>query len=348
MVIELQVLLQQLYEGKELSSQDSEILFTAIVNGELSQISMATTLIALKVRGETIGEITGAALAMRNAAKPFPRPELNQGIVDIVGTGGDKYDTINISTTATFVAAAAGAKVAKHGNRSVSSQAGSSDLLTQFGINLAMSPKNSATCLEQYGLCFLHAPHYHLGVKHAVPVRQALNTRTIFNILGPLINPAKPDYMLLGVYSPDLLVPIAETLADLGVKRAMVVHGSGLDEVAIHDTTYVVELKDKRLQRYKLTPENFGIKPSDISLIQGGTPQDNAGISKAILQGKGTSAQNNAVAVNAGCALYLSGITPCIKTGTDMALDIIQTGKAWSLLNQIATFSEANTVLSGN
>ena len=252
----IQTLLDILYQGNSLSREQTAELFGALIRGEMSETAMAGMLVALKMRGETIDEISGAADAMRAAAKYFPCPEfntaqannqtqanrtLNNGIIDIVGTGGDGFNTINISTTAAFVAAAAGAKVAKHGNRSVSSKSGSSDLLAQFGIDLTMSPDTASRCLEALNLCFLFAPHYHGGVKHAVPVRQALKTRTLFNVLGPLINPARPEFMLLGVYSPELVLPIAKVLKALGTKRAMVVHGSGLDEVALHGNTQVAE-----------------------------------------------------------------------------------------------------------
>ncbi|MGI2259381.1 anthranilate phosphoribosyltransferase [Shewanella sp. GXUN23E] len=336
-----QRLLEQLFQGQSLSRGDSQALFTSLVQGEMTQANMAAMLIALKVRGETIDEITGAASALRHAAKPFPKPAGIGGVIDIVGTGGDGFNTINISTTASFVAAAAGAKVAKHGNRSVSSKSGSSDLLARFGIDLTMSPEAAAGCLEQLGLCFLFAPHYHAGVKHAVPVRQELKTRTLFNILGPLINPASPDFMLLGVYSQSLLMPIAETLSALGVKRAMVVHGSGLDEIALHGDTSVVELNDGKLTAYTLSPADFGVQGATIAQLEGGEPERNAEITRAILQGRGQTAHRDAVAINAGAALYLSGLAPCLKTGTEQALAVLQSGKGWTLLQQLANAGNA-------
>ncbi|MCF1437271.1 MAG: anthranilate phosphoribosyltransferase, partial [Shewanella sp.] len=212
----------------------------------------------------------------------------------------------------------------------------SSDLLARFGIDLTMPPQSAAACLEQLGLCFLFAPHYHAGVKHAVPVRQQLKTRTLFNILGPLINPASPDFMLLGVYSQSLLMPIAQTLKALGVKRAMVVHGSGLDEIALHGDTSVVELKDGALKEYTLTPADFGVQGATIAELEGGEPEQNAEITRAILQGHGLPAHRDAVAINTGAALYLSGLAPCLKTGTAQALTILESGKGWTLLQQLA------------
>lgn len=338
----IQPLLDLLYQGKSLSREQTFEIFSALIRGEMSEATMAGMLVALKIRGETIDEISGAADAMRAAAKTFPYSNgdsLSNGIVDIVGTGGDGFNTINISTTAAFVAAAAGAKVAKHGNRSVSSKSGSSDLLAQFGIDLTMSPDTASRCLDALNLCFLFAPHYHGGVKHAGPVRQALKTRTLFNVLGPLINPARPEFMLLGVYSPELVLPIAKVLKALGTKRAMVVHGSGLDEIALHGNTQVAELKDGDIIEYQLTPADLGVPLAQITDLEGGEPAKNALITEAILQGRGTDAHTNAVAINAGCALYVCGIADSVKAGTLLALATIQSGKAFELLSQLAKVS---------
>lgn len=338
----IQPLLDVLYQGQSLSREQAFEIFSALIRGEMSEATMAGMLVALKMRGETIDEISGAADAMRAAAKTFPYSNgdnLSNGIVDIVGTGGDGFNTINISTTAAFVAAAAGAKVAKHGNRSVSSKSGSSDLLAQFGIDLTMSPDTASRCLDALNLCFLFAPHYHGGVKHAGPVRQALKTRTLFNVLGPLINPARPEFMLLGVYSPELVLPIAKVLKALGTKRAMVVHGSGLDEVALHGNTQVAELKDGDIIEYQLTPADLGVPLAQISDLEGGEPAQNALITEAILKGCGTDAHTNAVAINAGCALYVCGIADSVKAGTLLAIATIQSGKAFELLSQLAKVS---------
>ncbi|MEZ9142635.1 anthranilate phosphoribosyltransferase [Shewanella sp. 10N.286.52.E4] len=339
---QLQPLLDSLYQGNALTRAQSATLFSAIVAGEMDPVAMAGMLVALKMRGETIEEITGAADALRQAAKPFPRSpqSLATGVVDIVGTGGDGHNTINISTTASFVAAAAGAKVAKHGNRGVSSKSGASDVLSHCGIALDMSPEAASQCIEDFGLCFLFAPHYHAGVRHAVPVRQALKTRTIFNILGPLINPAKPEAMLLGVYSPKLIAPIVNVLNALGVKRAMVVYGSGLDEVALHGETQVAELNDGNIRFYKLTPQELGVEPADISALEGGEPSDNALITQAILKGEGKPAHRDAVAINAGCALYVSGVCDTVQQGTKLALDTINSGKAFDVLTKLADASQ--------
>ena len=339
---QLQPLLDKLYTGQSATRAEAKSLVGAIIQGEMSQVAMAGMLIAMKMRGETIDEISGAADALRAAAKPFPSPSdatRAQGIVDIVGTGGDGHNTINISTTAAFVAAAAGAKVAKHGNRSVSSKSGSSDLLAQFGIDLTMAPETARDCLDEFGLCFLFAPHYHGGVRHAVPVRQALKTRTLFNVLGPLINPSHPDFILLGVYSSELVKPIAEVLKALGMKRAMVVHGSGLDEVAIHGDTLVCELVDGEIRQYQITPDELGITQAQLKDLEGGTPEQNATFTRAILQGQGQTAHSHAVAANAGCALYISGVCDSVKSGTALALKTLASGRAYGLLEQLASAS---------
>ncbi|MCL1041412.1 MULTISPECIES: anthranilate phosphoribosyltransferase [Shewanella] len=342
---ERQPILDRLYQGHAISREDTKILFGDIVQGEMDPVTMAGMLVAMKMRGETIDEISGAADALLQAAKPFPTPSDTtraQGVVDIVGTGGDGHNTINISTTSAFVAAAAGAKVAKHGNRSVSSKSGSSDLLAQFGIDLTMAPEIARDCLDDLGLCFLFAPHYHGGVRHAVPVRQALKTRTLFNVLGPLINPARPDYMLLGVYDEKLVRPICDVLKALDVKRAMVVHGSGLDEVAIHGDTLVCELQQGTIREYRLTPEQLGLHQTSIEALCGGDPQENAEITRAILQGNGKLAHTEAVAANAGCALYVAGLSDTPAQGVALALEILKHGKAYSLLEQLASASQGN------
>lgn len=331
-------LLAQLIAGDNLSRQQSAFLFGQVVAGEVTEAQLAAAVTALKIKGETIDEIAGAADALRAAATEFPRPDGD--LLDIVGTGGDGANTINISTTATFVAAAAGAKVAKHGSRSVSSKSGASDMLSQFGINLTMSPEQSAQCLEQLGVTFLFAPHYHAGMRHAAPVRQQLKTRTLFNILGPLINPARPNQMLLGVYDAELIRPIAEVLRSLDVERALVVHGLGLDELAVHGDSQVIELKDGELIERHYSPADLGVDKFELKALEGGEPEYNMAVSRELLGGGGTDAQRAAVAVNAGAGLYLAGKTDTISAGTQLALDTMSSGKALTLINQFAEASQ--------
>ncbi|MBD0786875.1 anthranilate phosphoribosyltransferase [Vibrio sp. Y2-5] len=329
----MQNIINKLYEQQSLSQSESQELFDHIIRGEMDPILMSAVLTALKIKGETPDEIAGAAKALLANANPFPRPDYD--FADIVGTGGDGSNTINISTTSAFVAAACGVKVAKHGNRGVSSKSGSSDLLDSFGINLAMSAENTRKALDDLGVAFLFAPQYHGGVRHAMPVRQTMKTRTIFNILGPLINPARPNIELMGVYSLDLVRPIAETMLQMGLKRAAVVHGSGLDEVAVHGETHVAEIKDGKIVEYTLTPQDFGLETYPLEAIKGGEPEENRAIITDILNGKGTPAQLAAVAVNVALLLRLFGKED-LKANAAQAIDVMNSGKAYELVQQLA------------
>ncbi|MGO1296414.1 MAG: anthranilate phosphoribosyltransferase [Vibrio sp.] len=329
----MQKIIEKLYQQHALSELESQTLFDHIIRGELDAISMSAALTALKIKGETPSEITGAVKALQDNASAFPRPDYD--FADIVGTGGDGANTINISTTSAFVAAACGVKVAKHGNRSVSSRSGSSDLLEAFGINLTMPAEESRRALDELGVTFLFAPQYHGGFRHAVPVRQALKTRTIFNILGPLINPARPNIELMGVYSQTLIRPIAETMVQMGMKRAAVVHGAGLDEVAIHGTTHVAEIREGRIEEYTLEPEDFGLPRYTLEDIQGGSPEDNQILSHAILTGKGKPAHNAAVAANVALLLKLFGHED-LQQNVRQAQDVMASGEAYQLLQQLA------------
>ncbi|CZF86582.1 anthranilate phosphoribosyltransferase [Grimontia marina] len=332
----MEAIINKLYDQTSLSQEESHQLFDTIIKGELDPILLSAVLTALKIKGETPEEIAGAASALTENANPFPTPDYD--FADIVGTGGDGANTINISTTAAFVAAACGVKIAKHGNRGVSSKSGSSDLLAAFGIDLAMSPETARGALDDLGVCFLFAPQYHSGVRHAMPVRQTMKTRTIFNLLGPLINPAKPTLELMGVYDKALVRPIAETMLNLNMKRAAVVHGSGLDEVAIHGETTVAEIKDGVITEYTLTPEDFGVQTYPLESIKGGTPEENREIISQILQGKGTDAQQSAVAVNVALLLRLFGQED-LKANTQKALDVMNSGKPFELVQQLASRS---------
>ncbi|MGF1762747.1 anthranilate phosphoribosyltransferase [Aliivibrio kagoshimensis] len=323
----------KLYQSLSLTKEESHTLFDTIIKGELDPVLLGSALTALKLKGETPEEIAGAATALRENAKPFPRPDYD--FADIVGTGGDGADTINISTTAAFVASACGVKVAKHGNRSVSSKSGSSDLLAAFGINLAMSPEAARAALDDLNLCFLFAPEYHSGFKHAGPVRQTMKTRTIFNVLGPLINPARPNIELMGVYDKALVRPIAEAMANMGMKRAAVVHGSGLDEVAIHGETTVAEIIEGNITEYTLTPADFGLETYPLTAIKGGDPEENRTIIENILTGKGSDAQVGAVAVNVALLLKLFG-NEDLKANTQQAIDVMNSGQAFERLKQLA------------
>lgn len=330
-------ILEQLIAGHDLSPIDANEFFTQVVQGEVEPALMAAVLTALKIKGETPQEIAGAALAIRNAATAFP--EIDGPLVDCVGTGGDGANTINISTTAAIVAAACGLNVAKHGNRSVSSKSGSADLLEAFGVNLTMEPETAAECISQSGLCFLFAPKYHSGFRHAAPVRQALGVRTLFNILGPLVNPAKPSVMLLGVYTPELLMPMAKALQLTGVKRAWVVHGSGLDEVAVHGETQIVEIDGDTLTKRDVIPADFGLETHTLESIKGGEPSENAGYSMAILQGQGQQAHKDAVIINTAALLYLSGVASNLRDASDKVKQVLASGQAAKTLAKMVEVS---------
>lgn len=326
-------IINKLYDQLDLTQEESQSLFDTIIKGELDPILMSAALTALKIKGETPDEIAGAAKALLANANPFPRPDYD--FADIVGTGGDGANTINISTTAAFVAAACGLKVAKHGNRGVSSKSGSSDLLDSFGIDLAMSAEDTRSAVDEIGVAFLFAPQYHGGVRHAMPVRQTMKTRTIFNILGPLINPARPNIELMGVYDAKLVRPIAETMLQMGMKRAAVVHGSGLDEVAIHGETLVAEIQDGKITEYTLTPADFGLESYPLETIKGGEPEENRAIITNMLTGKGTDAQLGAVAVNVALLMKLFGHED-LKGNAAQAIDAMNSGKAYELVQKLA------------
>ena len=336
--------LNTLVGGDSLTQQQSHDVFEQVINGYVAPERLAAILTALKMKGETPAEIAGAAIAIRANASHFPSQPA--AVADCVGTGGDGANTINISTTAALLAAACGLKMAKHGNRSVSSMSGSADLLEAFGVNLTMSPEVANECLAQANICFLYAPAYHTGFKHAAPVRKAMAIRTLFNILGPLVNPAKPDIMLLGVYIPELITPMAQALLLTGVKHAWVVHGSGLDEIALHGKTQVTEISNGQLIKKEITPIDFGLNNYTLADIKGGTPQENAEMVKAILAGKGQEAHNSAVIINCAALLYLhreqlNGQADTLLLAAQHASKVLSSGVAAKTLANLVRLSNS-------
>ncbi|MCR5183182.1 MAG: anthranilate phosphoribosyltransferase [Opitutales bacterium] len=327
-------ILNRLYKGENLSKEQSSELFNEIISGNVDATSLAGALVALKMKGETPEEISGAADALLLHAKKFPRPDYPFG--EIVGTGGDGVGTINISSTSALLAASMGVKIAKHGNRSVSSKTGSSDLLKALGIATDLSPEAARESLDRHNFCFMRAPLYHSGMRFAMPVRQSLKTRTIFNVLGPLINPAHPTFALVGVYAPSLLMPIAESLKRLGYRRAMVVYGAGLDEMAIHGETQVAELLENgEIRDYAFQPEDFGLKTFALETVLGGNPEENRVISEKILKGKGSDAQNAVIALNTGALLYLNGTAGTLAEGVARVREHILSGNAWDFVQKM-------------
>lgn len=329
----IQPIINKLYLGQTLTQDESKILFNLIIQGKIEPTVLATAVISMKVRGERPDEIAGAAQALLENADSFDIPDYE--FTDIVGTGGDGTNSINISTASAFVAAALGYKVAKHGNRGVSSKSGSSDVLSALGIKLNMPAEASRKALDELGVCFLFAQQYHSGFRHAAPVRQQLKTRTIFNVLGPLINPSRPKRILLGVYHPDLIKPIAETLKMLAYTHAYVVHGSGMDEVAIHGETQVAEVRNGEIRYFTLMPQDFGLKQYTLKDIEGGTPEMNRDMLIAILQGHGKPAHEAAIAANVAMLMSLFGQSD-LKQNAQQAIDMMHSGKAYTLLQQLA------------
>lgn len=329
--------LHQLLAGQSLSQAQSAEFFSAVACGEVDPVILSAVLIALKLKGETADEIAGAALAFRSAAMPCPQPDFDS--IDCCGTGGDGSNTINISTTAALVAAEFGLKVAKHGNRSVSSQSGSADLLEQLGVCITMSPQLASQALAQTGVTFLFAPQYHPGIRHAMPVRTALKTRTLFNLLGPLLNPLAPKYQLLGVYDPELCPVMAQALLQLGVKRAWVVHGAGCDEIALHGITQVTEVRDGKLHQFSLSASDFGLPPIALAELAGGLPAANAAASSAILTGGAPFAHQAAIAANVAAMRKIMGHGEDLAALTAEVLHYLQQQPSGRTLQQLSEIS---------
>jgi anthranilate phosphoribosyltransferase len=323
--------LPRLLAGEDLSAEDSQHLFERLVLGRLEPGEIGGMLIALRMKGETPEEMIGAAQALLAAATPFERPD---GLfADCCGTGGDGSGTINVSTAAGLVAAAAGLKVAKHGNRSVSSRCGSADVLEALGAKIELEPARARAVLDTAGFTFLFAPAFHSGMRHAAVVRRQLSVRTVMNLLGPCVNPARPPVQLLGVADARMLRRIAQVLAALGVSQALVVHGSGLDEVALHAETRAIRLANGELEELVLTPEEAGFERMPLNALEGGDPADNAARLRALLEGKGQVAEQQAVALNAGALLWTAGLAPGFAEGTAQALELLGSGAAGRTLD---------------
>ena len=328
-------LLEKLFNHQPLDKAESTFFFTQVMQGKMPNEQLAGALIALKMRGETIDEISGAVTAALENAAPFPTPDY--AFADIVGTGGDGHNTINISTASAIVAATMGYKVAKHGSRSVSSKTGASDVLSELGINIQVPAETARKALDEIGICFLFAPLYHAGFKYAIPVRQALKTRTLFNILGPLVNPAHAKRQLLGVYSPEILKIYAETVKALNHEHTIVVYGAGLDEVAVHGETQVAEIENGDIRYYSVIPEDFGVSRYPIEALKGGEPAENAEKIRALLQGKGEAAHIDAIAVNVAMLMRTFG-EPDLKANVAKVKAVLASRKAFETLNKLASY----------
>lgn len=332
----IQKAIHDVIEGQDLSFQSAKDVMNEIMSGETTEAQIAAFLTGLRMKGETIDEITACATVMREKALKL---EADFPVIDIVGTGGDEAGTFNISTTSAFVVAAGGVPVAKHGNRSVSSKSGAADVLENLGVNLNLSSSQSEEVLRKTKMCFMFAQAYHASMKYAGPVRKEMGVRTIFNILGPLANPAGATMQLLGVYDPNLVEPLAQVLSNLGVTRGVVVCGEdGLDEATLTGVTHVCEIRFGKLTIYDITPEEFGLCRCTLPELLGGDPKENAVITRDILSGALKGPKRDIVILNSALSLYL-GIDDCtIQDCIQTATDLIDSGKA---LNQLNAFIKA-------
>lgn len=340
-VMKPQEALARIAERREILHDEMLSLMRQIMRGELSPALISAIVFGLRVKGETIGEIAAAAQVLREFASPLEVGGLDN-LVDTCGTGGDSANTFNISTTAAFVAAAAGARVAKHGGRSVSSRSGSADVLEALGINLDRTPREIAEDIAEIGLGFMFAPNFHSAMKHAAPVRRELGIRTLFNILGPLTNPAGAKNQLLGVFHPDLTRPLAHVLQRLGSRHVMVVHGgsgnAGLDEITVAGETCVSELRDGEVSEYRIKPEDFGLKSAPIETIQVREPLESRQMMRAVLDNRPGPALD-VVLLNAGAAIYVGGVAESLQEGVERARMTIESGAAEAKLREAVTFS---------
>lgn len=327
----------------DLTYDEAYTVMKEIMTGQTTPTQNAAFLAALSTkstRAETIDEISGCAVAMREQATPVPHPGLK--VLEIVGTGGDGAHTFNISTTSAFVIAAAGVKVAKHGNRAASSLSGTADCQEALGANIHQDPDKARQMLEKVGMCFLFAQQYHSAMKYVGPIRRELGFRTVFNILGPITNPANPDYFLLGVYDEYLVEPVAKVLDKMGVRRALVVYGQDrLDEVSPSAPTTVCELRDGYYRTTQISPEDFGLERGKKEDLVGGTPQENAEITKGILTGKIQGTKRNAVLLNSGLALYAAGAAETMQDGVSKAAEMIDSGAALRKMEEYIRESNA-------
>lgn len=324
---------------EDLTYDEAYAVMNEIMSGETSPTQNAAFLSALSTksaRAETTDEIAGCAAAMREHAT---RVDTGMDILEIVGTGGDNAGSFNISTTSALVAAAGGVKVAKHGNRAASSQCGTADCLEALGVNIEQEPEKCIELLKEVGMCFFFAQKYHTSMKYVGAIRKELGFRTVFNILGPLTNPARPNRQLLGVYDEYLVIPLAQVLVSLGINRGMVVYGQDkLDEISLSAPTTVCEIKDGWYKSYVIRPEDFGLTTCDKNDLKGGTPQENAAMTRAILSGE-KGPKRDAVLLNAGASLYLCEKAASMEEGVRLAAELIDSGKATQTLENMIEVS---------
>ena len=322
----------KLSKKEDLTYQEAETVMDEIMSGQATPVQMSSYLTALSMKGETIDEITASAAGMRAHCIKLLH---DLDMLEIVGTGGDGANSFNISTTSSLVIAAGGVPVAKHGNRAASSKSGAADVLEARGVNITIPPEKSAELLKKINICFLFAQNYHIAMKYVAPIRKELGIRTVFNILGPLSNPAGANMELMGVFDQALVEPLAQVMAKLGVIRGMVVFGQDkLDEISMSAPTSVCEIRDGWFQSYEITPEQFGYTRCSKEDLVGGTPAENAEITRAILKGEERGSKRQAVCLNAGAALYIAGKAESMEAGVRMAEELIDSGAALKKLEE--------------
>lgn len=322
----------KLSKKQDLAYAEAEAVMDEIMSGQATPVQMSAYLTALSLKGETIDEITASAAGMRAHCIKLLH---NLDVLEIVGTGGDGSNSFNISTTSSLVIAAGGVPVAKHGNRAASSKSGAADVLEALGVKITLTPERSAEILKKINICFLFAQNYHIAMKYVAPIRKELGIRTVFNILGPLSNPAGANMELMGVYDQSLVEPLAQVMANLGVNRGMVVYGQdSLDEISMCAPTSVCEIRDGKFTSYEITPEQFGYERCEKGALTGGTPAENAEITKAILKGEEKGPKRQAVCLNAGAALYIAGKAAYIEEGVKLAESLIDSGAALKKLGE--------------
>ena len=337
--MDIQDAIQTVIDKTDLSKDEMRSVMNNIMTGECSDAQIAGFLVGLRSKGETVDEITAAANVMRELAS---RVHINHNnLIDTCGTGGDGHSTFNISTTAAFVVAAAGGYVAKHGNRSVSSKSGSADVLETAGVKLELTPEQVAQCVEEIGIGFMFAPMHHSAMKHAIGARKELGVRTVFNVLGPLTNPAGAKRQVMGVFSHDWLETLANVLKNLGSEQVMIVHSEdGMDEISISAATNIAELKDGEIKTYQIEPEQFGMQRADISTLAVENVEESFKVMQAVLDNQGGPTQD-IVVLNAGAAIYTAGIEDSLDSGIASARQVIENGSAKTKLNQLTKLTQS-------
>jgi len=335
--MDIQSAISQVSSGKNLTKDDMSEIILEILEGKVTDAQIGAFLIALSMKGETVDEVIGAVSVMRNLST---KVEINApNLIDTCGTGGTGIGIFNVSTTSAFIASSCGAKIAKHGNRSATRKSGSADLLEQAGVSLSLTPEQVASCIEEVGLGFMFAQAHHSAMRHVVGPRKEIGQKSIFNVLGPLTNPASATRQVLGVYDKKWMTPIAEVLNELGSEHLFIVHSKdGLDEISLACPTYVTEMKDGKISEYEISPEDFNFKTTSLDGLQVNSPQESLNLAKLALQGEHEKA-SSMICMTAGAALYLSDISSSLEAGVELAKSSLESGAGLKKLNQLVEFT---------